>query len=87
MNKAFLFGTGLGIAIGEQDLELSVVRVRPGGPRMLATATVKEFRTRPAAEWGTELLGFLGAAGEPKLSATVLLPRSEVIVRTLQLPG
>jgi len=87
VNKAFLFGTGLGIAIGEQDLELSVVRVRPGGPHMLATATVKEFRTRPAAEWGTELLGFLGAAGEPKLSATVLLPRSEVIVRTLQLPG
>ena len=45
------------------------------------------FVNRPAAEWGAELQRFLAAAGETRLAATVLLPRDEVIVRALTLPG
>ena len=40
-----------------------------------------------AAEWGAEYARFLKASGAERLSATVLLPRREVIVRQLALPG
>ncbi len=53
----------------------------------MATATIHDFRNRPAAEWGAELLKFVHAAGETRLAATVLLPRADVVVRTLSLPG
>jgi hypothetical protein len=52
-----------------------------------AETTIADFRTRPAAELGEELAKFLSAAGESRLAATVLLPRHEVIVRGLNLPG
>ena len=85
--RAIVFGTGLGIAIGERNLEAAVVRARPSGATLAATTTIADFRNRPAAEWGAELLKFLAAAGENRLAATVLLPRDEVIVRTVALPG
>ncbi|HWE48239.1 MAG TPA: PilN domain-containing protein [Bryobacteraceae bacterium] len=84
---ALLFGTGLGIAMGARDLNVVLVRTRPSGPTLLAETTIPDFRTRPAAEWGSELLRFLAASGQSRLAATALLPRDEVIVRTLNLPG
>ena len=85
--RAIVFGTGFGIAIGERNLEAAIVRARPSGATLTAEATIGDFRSRPAAEWGAELLKVLAAAGENRLPATVLLPREEVIVRTLTLPG
>lgn len=85
--RALAFGTGFGIAIGERNLEVAIVRARPSGATPVATATIRDFRNRPAAEWGAELLKFVAAAGESRLAATVLLPRSELVVRTLNLPG
>jgi Tfp pilus assembly protein PilN len=81
------FGTGFGIAIANGDLETVIVRSRPSGSTVVASAGIGSFATRPAAEWGAELLGFLRAAAEPHLAATIVLPREEVIVRTVRLPG
>lgn len=85
--RALVFGTGFGIAIGERNLEAAIVRARPAGATLAASATITDFRNRPAAEWGAELMKSLAAAGENRLAATVLLPRDEVIVRTISLPG
>jgi hypothetical protein len=85
--RATIFGTGFGIAMGERNLEAAIVRARPAGPALLAVATIADFRTRPAAEWGAELTKCLSQAGEARLAATVLLPRDEVIVRSIRLPG
>lgn len=85
--RAMAFGTGFGIAIGERNLDAAIVKARPSGATPVATTTIRDFRNRPAAEWGAELLRFLAAAGETRLAATVLLPRSEVIVRGVSLPG
>jgi Tfp pilus assembly protein PilN len=85
--RALVFGAGFGLAIGERHLEAAIARARPSGPAIVAAATIRDFRSRPAAEWGAELLKFLAAAGESGLAATVLLPRDEVIVRTVSLPG
>ena len=80
-------GTGFGIAIGARHLEAAIVRSRASGPTLLAVISIADFRTRPAAEWGAELLAFLAAASAKHLTATAILPREEVIVRTLKLPG
>jgi hypothetical protein len=85
--RAILFGTGLGIAVGERHLEVAIVRARPAEATLLATAVIQDFRTRPAADWGAELAKFVAGTGETRLAATLLLPRSEVIVRTVSLPG
>jgi len=85
--RALLFGTGFGIAVANGDLEAVVVRSRPSGSVVVASTAVNNFAARPAAEWGAELLRFLASAGEPHLAATVVLPREEVIVRTVHLAG
>jgi Tfp pilus assembly protein PilN len=85
--RALAFGTGFGVAIGDENLDLAIVRARPSGPRRPALATIRNFRSRPASEWGAEISRFIAAAGASGLAATVLLPRSEVIVRVLNLPG
>jgi len=85
--RAMVFGTGFGIAIGERHLEAAIARSRPSGATLVASTVITDFRNRPAAEWGAELLAFLAAAGESRRAATVLLPRGEVIVRTVTLPG
>ncbi|HLY17159.1 MAG TPA: hypothetical protein VKR61_08030, partial [Bryobacteraceae bacterium] len=81
------FGTGTGIQIAGGDLEIAVARVRPTGVRVLGHTTIKNFRERPAAQWGAEYSAFLGKLGTPHLSATVLLPGPEVIVRQVTLRG
>jgi Tfp pilus assembly protein PilN len=85
--KWLAIGTGVGIQIGEADLSVIVTRVRPTGARVLGATTVARFRERPAADWGAEYTEFLRRLGASYLSATVLLPRRDLIVRQLALPG
>lgn len=80
-------GTGVGLEITGRDFQVNVVRVRPGGIKVLGSAAIAGFRERPAAEWGAEYAEFLRRTGVGHLAATVLVPRSEVIVRQLVLPG
>ncbi|MGB7761738.1 MAG: hypothetical protein WBL61_18040 [Bryobacteraceae bacterium] len=87
VRKLLEFGSGVGIVIGATDLDVVVARVRPSGVRVLGRLVVAGFEGRPAAEWGGEYSRFLKSAGAGHLSATVLLPRREAIVRQLALPG
>jgi len=87
LKKFIAFGSGVGIEIGERNLEVTVVRVRPAGIDVLGTRTVADFAARPAAEWGGEYARFLRETGGSHLSATVMLPRRETIVRQISLPG
>jgi hypothetical protein len=87
LRKLLAFGSGLGIQIGASDLEVAAVRVRPGRVRVLGRLTIANYSGRPAGEWGGEYAAFLKSAGAGHLSATVLLPRKEVIVRLVALPG
>src|SRR5262245_8707073 len=87
LRRIFRFGTGAGIVIGERDLHITLVRVRPGGARLLATLHIPDFRECPAAEWGAEYSAFLQKHSAGHLAALVVLPRHEVIVRQVRLPG
>jgi len=87
LRQLVAFGTGAGIQIAGPDLEIAVARVRPTGVQVLARTTIPRFRERPAAQWGAEYSALLGKLGTPHLSATVLLPRPEVIVRQIALRG
>ncbi len=87
LRRLLAFGSGLGIEIGAADLELAVVRVRPNRVKVLGRTTVAGYASRPAAEWGSECARFLNSLGSGYLSATVLLPRRDVIVRVVSLPG
>jgi Tfp pilus assembly protein PilN len=85
--KLVEFGSGVGIVIGATDLEVVVARVRPTGVRVAGHLAIAGFADRPAAEWGGDYNRFLKTAGAGHLSATVLLPRRDVVVRQLALPG
>lgn len=87
LRRLLLFGSGVGIEISKADLEIAIVRVRPSGVQVAGRTTLRGFRERPAAEWGREYSGFLKSQGAGHLTATVLLPRREVIVRQIHLPG
>jgi hypothetical protein len=85
--KFIAVGTGIGIEIGDTALEVSVVRVRPRGIDVLASTSIRNFRERTAAEWGSEYARFLEEAGASHLAATILIPRREIIARYVMLPG
>jgi hypothetical protein len=87
LRKLLRFGYGAGIVIGADRLEVFLVRVRPGGPAIPGTLRIDNFRERPAAEWGAEYTAFLAAHSASHLCPMAVLPRQEVIVRTLRLPG
>jgi hypothetical protein len=87
LRKLILFGSGVGIEIGAGALEVVATRVRPTKIQVLGRLTIVNYADRPAAEWGAEYARFLKSMGMSHLSATVLLPRREVIVRQLSLPG
>ena len=87
VRKLLAFGSGVGIEIGAQRLEVVVTRVRPSKIAVLGRLVIENFAGRPAAEWGAEYARFLGSVGAGHLAATVLLPRREVIVRQVALPG
>jgi Tfp pilus assembly protein PilN len=85
--KWLAIGTGIGIEIGSQDLTVTVVRLRPNGVRVLGELTIPRFREQPAADWGSAYTGFLQKLSVGHLAATILLPRDEVTVRQVSLPG
>src|ERR1700688_2629652 len=87
VRKLLAFGSGIGIEIGVTNLEVVAARVRASRVRVLGRLAIENYATRPAAEWGSEYTAFLKSLGIGYLSATVLLPRREVIVRHLALPG
>lgn len=87
LRKWIAFGTGVGVEIGPEHLTVSVVRVRPSGGRLLGSGVVENFRQRPAAEWGREYGEIVKRHGAAHVAAAVLIPRGEVIVRTLPFPG
>jgi Tfp pilus assembly protein PilN len=80
------FGASAGISIGDTGLEVVLVRARPNGVTVVARTTIADFRLR-AHEWGREFREFLASHNEKHLSATVLLPRRDVIVRLASVPG
>ena len=87
LRKLLAFGSGIGIEIGATALEVVAARVRPSKIDVLGRLVIENYTGRPAAEWGAEYAAFLKSLGMAHVSATVLLPRREVIVRQLALPG
>ncbi len=81
------FGTGIGIEIRERDLAVTIANVRPSGVTVSGFTVIRNFRERPAGEWGSEYLRFLREQGASHLAATVVAPKRELIVRQLALPG
>jgi Tfp pilus assembly protein PilN len=87
VRKWLALGTGVGMEMGREDLIVTVVRLRPSGVRVLGELTIPRFREQAAAEWGESYASFLEKLGVRHLAATILLPRDEVTVRQVQLPG
>jgi hypothetical protein len=87
LRRLLATGTGVGIEIDDDVLRVAAVRVRPNGARLLGAATIAGFRERTAANWGAVYADFQKRTGTSHLAATVLLPRRDVIVRLVTLPG
>ncbi len=87
LRKWAAFGTGAGIEAGARDLAVTLVKVRPGGVTVVGTHSLENYAERPAADIGIEYNAFLREHGSAHLAAAVLLPRREVIVRLLAMPG
>jgi len=85
--KWLAIGSGIGIEIAGEDLTVTVVRVRPSGVSVLGELAIPRFDEQAASEWGANYANFLKKLGVAHLSAAVLLPREEVIVRQVALPG
>jgi len=87
----FAFGSGVGIEVsgphGAESLRISAVRVRPTGTRVAGQLVIEDFPHQAAGVWGTDYAAFLRKLDLRSASATVLLPRHDVIVRQLSLPG
>jgi Tfp pilus assembly protein PilN len=86
-NPLETIGTGIGLEIRGADLAVAVVKSRWKGAAVLASGAIRDFRGRPAAEWGGEYEQFLKAHRVGDLPATLALPRHEAIVRLLHLPA
>jgi len=95
LKKWCAFGSGIGIEIAgsrvsetaSESLRITAARVRPNGARVLARLDIEDFPHQPAGVWGTEYANFARKLGLRHLGATVILPRRDVIVRQLSLPG
>src|SRR5277367_377540 len=87
LGKWVAFGTAAGVRVSHEGLNVTVVRVRPTGARVLDELSIPGFRDQAAAEWGATYAGFLTRLGMAHLAATVLLPRDEVMVRQIAFPG
>jgi len=86
MKQIQRFGSGCGIEIRGEDLHVTAVRSRPKGVSVAGRTALEGFRGRPPEEWGAEYARFLAGLGLSHLSATVSLPRGDVIVRLIHLP-
>ena len=80
-------GTAVGIEIGRESLNVTVAKARPSGVTILGEFGIPRFREQPASEWGADYANFLKKLEASHLAATVLLPRDEVVVRQVVLPG
>lgn len=86
--KRFLtLGSGVGIEIDGADLVVLATRVKPSGVVLLGELRIANYRARQASEWGLEYQAFLKKIGLGHVAALVLLPRHEVTLRVLNLPG
>jgi len=79
-------GAGVGIEIRGEELVAVAVKARPSGVSVLGVLRVEGFRERPAADWGRDYAAMLREHGLAHVSATVCLPREEIVVRQLRLP-
>ncbi|MEO8049467.1 MAG: PilN domain-containing protein [Acidobacteriota bacterium] len=90
LKKWLVFGHGVGIEVvgphGGESLRVTAVRVHPGGAREVGTLSFDDA-IHHAGVWGTEYAAFVRKHGCAHVAATVLLPRREVMVRHLALPG
>ena len=91
LKKFAAFGSGIGIEIagprGSESLRITAVRVRPTGARVIGRLVIDNFPHQPAGVWGTDYAAFLRKLDLRHVPATVLLPRQDVILRQLALPG
>lgn len=87
LRKWLAIGAGVGVEIGREDLIVNVVRVRPSGAKVLGELIVPHFRQQAAGEWGATYTRFLKKLGFGHMAATVLLPRDELTVRQVSMPG
>ncbi len=87
LKRFLVFGTAAGLEVGETTLRAVIVRARPGGVTVVDSATIANFQSRSAQDWGREFHEFLRKRQQRHLSTTVLLPRRDVIVRLAALPG
>jgi hypothetical protein len=89
--KFAAFGSGIGIEItgprGSESLRLTAVRVRPNGARVTGRLTIENFPHQPAGVWGADYAAFLRKLDLRHVPAVILLPRRDVILRQLALPG
>jgi hypothetical protein len=85
------YGNGIGIQIagphGSESLHIAAARIRPNGARVLGHLTIEDFPHQAAGVWGTEIGAFIRRMDLRYVAATVLLPRQDLIVRQLALPG
>jgi hypothetical protein len=91
LKKMLAFGSGVGIEItgprGAETLRISAVRVRPTGARVLGGFSIENAAQQPAAEWGQVYSAFIKKLGLNHTVATVLVPREDVILRQVAVPG
>lgn len=91
IRKFLAIGSGVGIEItglrGAETLRVSAVRVRPNGARVLGGFSIENAAQQPAAEWGQTYSAFIKKLGLNHIVATVLLPREDVILRQVAVPG
>lgn len=87
LRKALRFGSGVGLSLGNEGIRAVIVKVRPTGPVLVAETFIESFSGRPAAEWGGELQKFLATNEAVPYAALALLPRHEVLLRLIHLPG
>lgn len=85
--KWLAVGTGVALEADGADLRALVAKVRPGGVSVLGAHRIAGYAERPAAEWGADLLAFLKSLGMARGPVWLVLPRRDVIVRQLSLPG
>ncbi len=91
LRKWLAFGSGVGIEIGgpagAESLRITAVRVHPGKARVLDSITIADAQHHAAGTWGSQCAAFLRKLGLSHTPAAVLLPRRDVTVRQIAMPG